>query len=174
MRRLILTALLTALPLAAQAQASDAGMEVHAAPTSGLLVAETEPVAAAEPAVAMLQILNASEVDLDSLLWVARIVAVVADTPNDPAFIRQMRDVESRAAFLLERDVVVITDSDRRSDSELRRRLRPRGFMLAIIEKDGSITQRRPSPRDVREIAAIIDRFPLRRQEILERSPSGR
>jgi hypothetical protein len=45
---------------------------------------------------------------------------------------------------------------------------------LAIIEKDGEIKQRRPAPRDVREISAAIDHFPLRRQEILERLPAGR
>jgi hypothetical protein len=78
------------------------------------------------------------------------------------------------AADLIERDVVVVIDTDRHSDSDLRRLLRPRGFMLAIIEKDGTIAQRRPAPRDVREINAIIDRFPLRRQEMLERRPSGR
>lgn len=121
-----------------------------------------------------LQILDAGDLDPADFQWVARIVAVMADTPNDPAFIQQLRDIEARADELLQRDVVVMIDTDRRSDSALRRMLRPRGFMLAIIEKDGTIAQRRPAPRDVREIMAIIDRFPLRRQEILERLPSGR
>jgi hypothetical protein len=121
-----------------------------------------------------LLILDAADVALDDFLWVMRIVAVVADTPNDPSFVQQMRDIEARSAELFERDVVVVIDSDRNSGSDLRRRLRPRGFMLAIIGKDGEIKQRRPAPRDVREISAIIDRFPLRRQEILERLPTGR
>jgi len=118
-----------------------------------------------------LRIIDATDADLDSFLWEWRIVAVVANTPNDPAFIQQMREIEARAEYLFERDVVVVIDTDARSGSELRQRLRPRGFMLAIIEKDGAIAQRRPSPRDAREIAAIIDRFPLRRQEMLERLP---
>jgi hypothetical protein len=121
-----------------------------------------------------LRILDAAEVELDDFLWTARIVAVLANTPNDPAFVQQMREIEARAGDLLERDVVVITDTDPRGRSDLRQLLRARGFMLAIIEKDGAIAQRRPAPRDVREIAAIIDRFPLRRQEMLERRPSGR
>jgi hypothetical protein len=46
--------------------------------------------------------------------------------------------------------------------------------MLAIIDKDGEVKVRRPSPRDGREIVQAIDKFPLRREEILEQMPSGR
>lgn len=121
-----------------------------------------------------LQILEAVGIDPADFLWERRIVAILADSPNDPAFILQLRDIMERPGDLFERDVVVIIDSDRNSGSVLRRMLRPRGFMLAIIEKDGEIKQRRPAPRDVREISAAIDHFPLRRQEFLERNPAGR
>ena len=121
-----------------------------------------------------LQIVEAAGIDPADFLWDRRIVAVLADSPNDPAFQRQLRDIMEHPGDLFERDVVVIIDSDRNSDSALRRMLRPRGFMLAIIEKDGQIKQRRPAPRDVREISAAIDHFPLRRQEFLERRPAGR
>ena len=50
----------------------------------------------------------------------------------------------------------------------------PVNGLLAIIGKDGEIKQRRPAPRTVREIGEIIDRFPLRRQELLDRLPAGR
>jgi len=137
------------------------------APTeTGMIEPEPEPEG--------LRILDAADIDPDDFLWEWRILAVMADTPNDPAFIRQMREIVERSEELFERDVVVIVDSDRNSGSILRQRLRPRGFMLAIIEKDGEVKQRRPAPRDVREISAVIDRFPLRRQEMLERRPSGR
>ena len=132
------------------------------------------PEIAPEEAVATLQILDATDIDPEDFLWDWRIVAVMAHSPRDPAFIRQMEDIRAQAADLLERDVVVLFDSDRDSGSLLRQMLRPRGFMLAIIEKDGEIKQRRPAPRDVREIGAAIDHFPLRRQEILERRPAGR
>lgn len=157
MRRAFLIALACLLPLGAQAQ------------TEAVPPAEPETVAESG-----LRFLDAAGLDLAQFLWVKRIVAVLADTPNDPAFIQQIRDLEARAGDMIERDVVVITDTDRQSGSALRRLLRPRGFMLAIIEKDGNVAQRRPSPRDVREINAIIDRFPLRRQEMLERRPAGR
>ncbi len=118
-----------------------------------------------------LSILNAVDVDPDDFIWEWRILAVMADTPNDPAFLRQMRAIEARPNDMYERDVVVLYDNERNSGSALRQRLRPRGFMLAIIDKDGEVKQRRPAPRDVRELSNVIDRFPLRRQEMLERSP---
>jgi len=172
MRRLFLIAMTVLLPLAAMAQTQVGADQDDAA----IMVADTSTDVAPEPQdeEPVLRIVDAAEVELGDFLWVARVVAVLSDTPNDPAFIQQLRDIEARAADLIERDVVVVIDTDRHSDSDLRRLLRPRGFMLAIIEKDGTIAQRRPAPRDVREINAIIDRFPLRRQEMLERRPSGR
>jgi hypothetical protein len=44
--------------------------------------------------------------------------------------------------------------------------LRPRGFMLALVSKDGSVFQRKPAPWDVREISRAIDKLPQRQQEI--------
>jgi hypothetical protein len=42
------------------------------------------------------------------------------------------------------------------------------------MEKDLKPVIRKPLPWDVREIVAAIDKFPLRRQEMLDRQPSGR
>ena len=142
--------------------------------TAGPLLAQ-EPVTY-EVAPAALQVIDASAegVDPAAYQWQWRIVAVLADSPLDPAFVRQMRAIEEAPNDLFERDVLVLFDSDRNSGSALRQMLRPRGFMLAILGKDGEIKQRRPSPRTVREIGEIIDRFPLRRQEILERLRAGR
>jgi len=160
---ILLAAVIALLP--GNAPAATDGLDEPAEALSALEIVE-----AAEG----LSILDAADVDPDDFVWEWRILAVMADTPSDPAFLRQMRAIESRPGDLYERDVVVITDTSRDSGSVLRQRLRPRGFMLAIIDKDGEVKQRRPAPRDVREINAVIDRFPLRRQEILERLPSGR
>lgn len=51
----------------------------------------------------------------------------------------------------------------------MRQRLRPRGFMLVLIGKDGGVKLRKPVPWDVREISRSIDKFPLRQQEIRDR-----
>ena len=105
---------------------------------------------------------------LEPFLWVARPVIVFADTPNDPRYLEQITLLEARKEELFSRDVVVITDTDRESGSELRRELRPRGFQLVVLGKDGQVKLRKPAPWSVREITRQIDKFPLRRQEIRE------
>lgn len=128
----------------------------------------------AEDAPAGLPQYDAADVLLADFLWTKRLLVVLADSPNDPAFDRQVRFILDREDAMIERDVVLITDADPAARSDARTRLRPRGFMLAIIDKDGEVKVRRPSPRDGREIVQAIDKFPLRREEILEQMPSGR
>ena len=113
---------------------------------------------------------EASEVDIDEFQWIARPVVVFADTPADPRFQEQLAKLDARPDALVERDVVVILDSDPDARSELRRKLRPRGFMLAIVGKDGGVKLRKPLPWDVREITRSIDKMPMRRQEIRDRA----
>jgi hypothetical protein len=115
--------------------------------------------------------LDGAEIELADFLWVARPVVVFADTPADPRFIEQMELLAARPEELAARDVVIITDTDPSARSELRRELRPRGFMLVVIGKDGN-KLRKPSPWDVREITRSIDKMPLRQEEIrLRKAP---
>jgi len=118
--------------------------------------------------------IDAAGVTLNDFLWLKRPIVVFADTPNDPAFQRQMQRINADLAPLEERDVVIITDTDPAARTEVRQRLRPRGFSLVLMDKDGEVKRRNPSPWRVREITHAIDRFPLRRQEMLDRRPSGR
>lgn len=118
-------------------------------------------------------ILDGATVTLDEFLWLKRPLVVFADTPNDPRFIQQMEFLTERSGVLESRDVVVITDTDPVGQSDLRRRLRPRGFMLVLVGKDGVIHLRKPVPWQVREITRTIDSLPERRQELRDR-PSGR
>lgn len=134
-------------------------------------VAETAPADAAEPAAVAapaLPIVDSADVTLDDFLWVKRPIVVFADAAADPRFVEQMRFLEADIEELLLRDVVVMTDTDRKSGSALRKKLRPRGFMLALIDKDGEVKLRKPAPWTVREITRSIDKWPTRQQEIRE------
>ncbi len=111
----------------------------------------------------------AAAANLDALRWKTRPVVVFADTPDDPAFVEQLRLLETRWAELADRDVVVITDTDPAAKSAIRERLRPRGFMLVLMDIDGSVALRKPFPWDVRELGRAIDRMPERREEIRNR-----
>lgn len=106
---------------------------------------------------------------LDDFKWVARLIVVFADSPLDPSFNEQMELLRERPDALALRDVVILTDTDPDARSGIRTALRPRGFALVIVDKDGRVMLRKPDPWDVREITRAIDKTPLRQQEIRER-----
>jgi len=110
--------------------------------------------------------ISAAGVSLSDFLWQARPVVVFANTPADPAFAEQMAALAARWPDLAERDVVIVTDTDPADASALRRKLRPRGFSLVLIDKDGTVALRKPFPWDGREIMRAIDKMPIRREEI--------
>lgn len=109
---------------------------------------------------------NSADVSLDDFLWERRPVVVFADSPSDPALIDQVRYLRNSWPELESRDVVVIVDASPDSRSAVRQRLRPRGFSLVVMDKDGAVAQRKPFPWDGREVVRSIDRMPMRRDEI--------
>jgi len=116
---------------------------------------------------------QASEVTLAQYLWVSRPVVVFADSSADPRFIRQLALLEAEVAELVDRDIVVIVDTDPAAMSEWRTALRPRGFMLVLIDKDGGVKLRKPFPWHVRELTRVIDKTPERQQEVRDRRAAG-
>lgn len=110
-------------------------------------------------------ITDAGEHTLDEYLWQYRLLVVFADSPNDPRFLQQMENIEERFSEFVERDVIVITDTDPSARSPIRLELRPRGFGFVLIGKDGSKYLRKSTPWNVREITRSIDKMPLRQQE---------
>jgi hypothetical protein len=114
-------------------------------------------------------VFDGAEISLDDLNWIARPLVVFADTPNDPRFKQQMDLLLADLEELAERDVIVITDTDPSAMTDVRTKLRPRGYMLALVGKDGRVALRKPEPWSVRELSRSIDKMPLRQQEIADR-----
>lgn len=139
-----------------------------------LALAALAPLAAGAEEAADFAPVPASEVVEADLLYVRRPVIVFADSPNDPAFIRQMEMLPRYYADLAARDVILITDTDPATPSALRKRLRPRGFSLVLMDKDWKPSIRKPLPWEGREIVNSIDKMPIARSEALERNPAGR
>lgn len=127
---------------------------------------EVAPRDQATAPVATLEVMAADAAVPGDFLWDKRPLVVLADTPADPAFREQMQALERRPDMLVARDVVVITDTDPAAGSDWRDVLRPEGFSLVLIDKDGQVKLRKPFPWDVREITRAIDKLPLRRQEV--------
>ncbi|SLN51521.1 hypothetical protein ROA7450_02582 [Roseovarius albus] len=114
-------------------------------------------------------IVEGETADLAEYSWDKRPLVVFADSDNDPRFEQQMAYITDGLDELAERDVIVLTDTTPKPLSSLRKELRPRGFMLVLMGKDGSIYLRKPVPWDIREITRAIDKMPLRQQEIRDR-----
>ncbi len=106
--------------------------------------------------------------DLKQFVWEKRPLVVFADSPNDPNFQEQMDLLRQRTEELTDRDVVVLTDTDPDARGPLRRKLRPRGFAIVLIGKDGGVKLRKPFPWNVRELSRTIDKMPIRKREISE------
>jgi hypothetical protein len=109
---------------------------------------------------------DATGLTLEEFRWVARPIIIFADTPADPRFREQLQLLAARPDPLMERDVVIIVDTDPAARSAIRTALRPRGFALVVMQKDGNVGFRRPAPRDVREIIRGIDNFQFRQEEL--------
>lgn len=171
MKALLLALLVLAAPAAAQDAAPDVGPD--AAGTSAVATEAApapSPAEAADP-VARWQaepdaVLDGAEVELEAFEYVARPFVIFADSPRQPQLAEQLRLLEADRDGLARRDVAVIVDSDPEGRSALRRELRPRGFGVVLVDKDGRVTLRRPAPLTPRELARAIDRSPLRQEEL--------
>ena len=106
------------------------------------------------------------DTDLSSYRWTHRPIVVFANSTEDVNYTRQIKMLESGLNQLLVRDVVVLTDTNPSEVSPLRELLRPRGFGLLLIGKDGQVKLRKPFPWSARELSRAIDKMPMRRQEL--------
>ena len=167
MRLAPILVVLTALagPLGAQ-DATDATLTQTAENASDVASDEDGMTTAERWAGDPTRIFDAGEVDLAELQWVARPLVVFANSPRDPAFVEQLENITREMDRLVERDVAIVVDTDPATPTELRDRLRPRGFMMVLIGKDGQVKLRKPLPWTVREIGRSIDKMPLRQQEM--------
>ena len=116
---------------------------------------------------------SAGDSDLSEFLWTNRPIVVFADSPSDPRYAEQIDNLRADMGMLVDRDVVILTDTDPDGQSPLRQKLRPRGFMLVLVGKDGGVKLRKPLPWSVREIIRSIDKTPERQQEIRARRGEG-
>ena len=132
----------------------------------GLIFASFTPIASAIEN-------NFIKVDKDTNLkiyeWTRRPVVIFANSDKDPNFISQMEFLSEDIRALQERDIIVLIDTDPKLSSSLRKKLRPHGFAFILIGKDGQVKLRKPSPWNIREIARVIDKMPIRQQEIAQK-----
>ena len=103
---------------------------------------------------------------LENFEWAQRPIIIFSDSEKDPNFVSQMEFLLEDVNELKERDIIVLVDTNPSRPSSLRKRLRPHGFAFILIGKDGQVKLRKPSPWNIREIARVIDKMPIRQREI--------
>ena len=106
---------------------------------------------------------------LENFEWAQRPIIIFSDSEKDPNFVSQMEFLLEDVNELKERDIIVLVDTNPSRPSSLRKRLRPHGFAFILIGKDGQVKLRKPSPWNIREIARVIDKMPIRQQEIAQK-----
>ena len=111
-------------------------------------------------------IFDAKDVNIADVIWVARPWVIFADSPLDPIFSQQMALLRAGLNVAQDRDVMIIVDTDPSAKSNLRETLRPKGFNWVLIGKDGMVKLRKPFAWDMRELSRVIDKMPIRQQEM--------
>ena len=96
--------------------------------------------------------------DIKDLIWEKRPVLVFSNSHLDPNLKQQIKMFRSDPDALSSRDVKVFVDDKPEPNSNLRKRFRPKGFLIILIGKDGQIKLRKNSPWSARELTRIIDK----------------
>ena len=112
------------------------------------------------------RIFAASEVDLSDVIWSARPLVIFANSPLDPTFKTQMELLAKDLEAAAERDLIIVVDTEPAFSSALRNSLRPKGFVWVLIGKDGKVKLRKPFAWDMRELGRVIDKMPMRQQQL--------
>ena len=119
---------------------------------------------------------------LEAYRWQNRLLLVFAPAEDDPRLARQMALSRAYGDGLAERDLLlmeIIGSKKMRIEGHAgsladAKALRDRhnvaddAFAVILIGKDGGVKLRKPLPWDVRELSRVIDKMPLRQQEIRE------
>jgi len=111
-------------------------------------------------------IFDAKDVELADVIWAARPLVIFADSPLDPIFAQQMKLLRAGQAIAQDRDIMIIVDTDPSARTTIRENLHPKGFNWALIGKDGMVKLRKPFAWDMRELSRVIDKMPIRQQEM--------
>ena len=99
-----------------------------------------------------------TDTDIKDLIWKKLPVLVFSNSHLDPNLKQQIKMFGSDPNALSSRDVRVFVDDKPEPNSKLRKRFRPKGFLIILIGKDGQIKLRKNSPWSARELTRIIDK----------------
>lgn len=106
--------------------------------------------------------------DLSHYRWEARPVLIFASDPQDADFKDQISELREAKEGLLDRDIVVLTDTNPGANGTLREELDVEGFEIVLVGKDGAIKLRKDQPLTARALFEKVDSMPMRQREMNE------
>ena len=96
--------------------------------------------------------------EIRDLIWEKRPLLVFSNSHLDPNLKQQIKLFASDPNALSSRDVQIFVDHMPKHNSNLRKRFRPKGFLIILIGKDGQIKLRKNTPWSARELTRVIDK----------------
>ncbi|MFD1343477.1 DUF4174 domain-containing protein [Litorisediminicola beolgyonensis] len=103
---------------------------------------------------------------LVGLKWENRPVVIFAPSRAHPGYGKQRKILEEVRDGLIDRDIVVLSDTDPAQEGALRDRYGAHEFEVLLIGKDGAIKLRRTEPVSAQELFETIDAMPMRQREM--------
>ncbi len=103
---------------------------------------------------------------LNQYQWQYRPVVIFAPSETDLNYVHQMAMLEKSKAELAERDIIVLSDTSHASKGHLRAQLKPAGFEVVLIGKDGGMKIRETKPISSEDLLSTIDRMPMRKANL--------
>ena len=102
---------------------------------------------------------------LESYLWKNRLLLVFSPSSRNPLLLDQLEKLRAVRSGLVERDLLVLTDTEPEQAGDLRDELVIEGFEVLLIGKDGGVKARSQAPVTSEELFTTIDAMPMRRRE---------
>ncbi|EIC84159.1 DUF4174 domain-containing protein [Serratia sp. M24T3] len=104
--------------------------------------------------------------NLDRYQWHYRPVLIFAPSKTDANYVQQMAILEKSKVELVERDIIVLSDTSPASKGYLRSQLNPHGFEVMLVGKDGGVKLRQQKPLSSEMLLSTIDKMPMRKANL--------
>lgn len=110
--------------------------------------------------------LSPETADLNQYQWNKRPILIFATSQSDSSYRQQIMMLEKAKEGLIDRDIIVLSDTSPSSRGKLRSHFQPSGFVLVLIGKDGGAKLQEKRPVSAETLLSTIDRMPMRKANL--------
>lgn len=110
--------------------------------------------------------LSPDTADLNQYRWHNRPVVIFAPSEKDARYQQQIAMLKANPSGLAERDIIVLTDNAPNQSGQLRSQLKPKGFEVVLVGKDGGMKLRETTPISSEALLSTIDQMPMRKAKL--------